>query len=170
MGAKAKPYGKNHVLLSKEMYNKLKADYALWHKQHKRPNDGEYNYTQVPWVGMVGRDENDVVRMCQPIHRGIVEGTHNGGRGCSSMPSIPSREMAKAAQAIAKAGYIPCGVFRIGDFDKVSGNLGTRGKSPLEIGRMGGFVLSITYSGIGADYSTSGYDHDHKVLTVAVVP
>ena len=152
------PYAGKNVVLSRELYNKLRLDYSLWQKQPG--HDG------FPWVGLLGRDEAGVVRIHQPVPRGQTEGY---SRGCGNMPHITAKQMAVASEKIAKAGFIPCGVFRLGAFHK---NLdrGSRGSSAVTVGGLGGFILSIGSDGIGADYNVGNGGRTHKILTVAVLP
>ena len=97
---------------------------------------------QYPYCFLLGKNKNDIFTEITKLKR--AGGSY--GDECSNMVNISTSVIAQASMKIYKAHAIPCGVARVGNF--TLGYTSYRGPSLTEVGKMGGFILSMTTGGI----------------------
>jgi hypothetical protein len=117
--------------------NTLKVDYKLHNRFVKRLNayqHGRHN-RRYPDCLMLGKNRKGIIRNAVPLPT-------NGG--CYEMAHIIPDEISIGMTKLIKKGLIPCGIIRIGWFDR--GGTHRVGSARNEISRMGDGGLFITFS------------------------
>jgi hypothetical protein len=85
-----------------------------------------------PYVGLLGKDEDGVICSTEPVRPRL---------GCTEMPGMSGRNISKAIIKLAKRGYTPCGIYRVGG--GITLDPSRAGGAPYKMGRVNGVIISV---------------------------
>ncbi len=146
------------IKIAVSVYNALCRALKNFKKRPKKLSSDSY-----PYCYLLGKNKGGIfTEMVRLKRAGYNEGV---GDNCYRMINISPSVIALASVEIYKEQAIPCGIARVGEF-RLDQSFGDRGGSLNEVGKMGGFILSMVKDGIKIEQYIKGIV---KTLEYAIV-